>query len=184
MNEQLKQIAHNNEAAAPNEQQKVFYEHWKQEAARATQAEKVANQQARDRMKGLTAPELRKIGAKQLLWGWGLSFINGVGAFVGWAGGGLGGHAIGTALGMSAIGAGAMSMGLGVVGVVGGAVAGSELVGYIYDKLANKFDNTLPKLEKEDKLLGGIFAMAGWTPPMVAGARNVFEGYNQMRSIQ
>lgn len=184
MNEQLKQISQNKEAAAPNEQQKMFYEHWKQEAARANQAEKVANQHARDRMKGLTAPELRKIGAKQMLWGWGLSFMNSVGAVAGWLGGTLGAQAVGSALGMSATAAFLGSVGMGAVGVVGGAVAGAELVGYIYDKYVSKFDNTLPKLEKEDKLLGGIFAMAGWTPPMVAGARNVFEGYNQMKSIQ
>lgn len=184
MNEQLKQISQNKEAAAPNEQQKVFYEHWKQEAARANQAEKVANQHARDRMKGLTAPELRKIGAKQLLWGWGLSFINGIGMFGGWVGGIVGGQAIGTAIGLSATGAFLGSVGLGVAGIVGGAVAGSEVVRVVYEKFARKMDTSLPALDKNDRIIGDVLSLSFVTPPMVAGARNVFEGYNQMKSIQ
>lgn len=189
MNEQLKQISQNKETAAPNEQQKVFYEHWKQEAARAHQSEQVANQHARDRMKGLTAPELRKIGAKQLLWGWGLSFLNAVGGGLGFGSGMLAAGGLGS-LAASA-GSGALGIALGISAVAtpfvlgaAGVVAGAEFAGYVYEKLAMKYDKDLPKLDSTDKILGGVFSFSGLTPPMIAGARNIFEGYNQMKSIQ
>ncbi len=190
MNEQLKQIAQNKEVAATSEQQKIFYEHWKQEAARATQAEKMANQQARDRMKGLTAPELRKIGAKQLAWGVGLYPLNIVWGLLGFGGGGVVGYGLATLAGSVGSGALAATLGLSAVaapfiGVAGGVVAGAEFAGYVYDKFVTKYDKTLPKLDKIDKVAGGALSLFGvWTPPMVAGARNVFEGYNQMKSIQ
>lgn len=169
-----------------NPEQKQFYDRWQKETAQAYQSEKIANQQARDRLKGLTASELRKVGAKQLLWGWGLSFINVCSAGIG----GVGGF-FGTAAAIAAV-AGSASVApfiggavIGTAGLVGGAVLGAEIVRSIYEKVVRKFDNSLPTLDKNDRALGdALSVVAGWNPPMVAGARNIFEGYNQMKSIQ
>lgn len=189
MTEQLKQIAQGKEAKEPNEQQKVFYERWQQETSKAQHAEQVANQHARDRLKGLSAPELRRLGAKQLLWGAGLAPLNMIGFGIGAGGGLLAGAGLGS-LAASA-GSGALAIALGISAVAapfvlgaGGVVAGAELAGYIYDKVATKYDKSLPKLDTTDKVLGGVFSFSGATPPMIAGARNVFEGYNQMKVIQ
>lgn len=183
MTEQLQKIAQGKEQSVSPEQRQ-FHEAWQREAARATQAEKIANQQARDRLKGLTAPELRKIGAKQLLWGMGLNFINVTGEFVGIVGGVLGAGAAVASLGASELAVMAVGVAGGGVGGVLGAVAGAEIVRFIYEKLARKVDKSLPKLDSNDRLLGDIFAVSTWNPPMVAGVRNIFEGYNQMKSIQ
>ncbi len=173
-------------------EQKQFHNRYQAEMNRAYEAEKAANQHARDRMKGLTAPELRKVGAKQLIWGWGLSIFNAIGAGFGWLGGvgvvaGMGaltqaaaGTAIASAMGIATVG----SILAVPIGVVGGAVAGAELARFVYHKFARKFDTSLPRLDKTDRILGDLFAVSGWTPPMVAGVRNIFEGYNSMKSIQ
>lgn len=193
MSEKLQTIARGKEKKASPEQHQ-FYEAWQREAARAYEAEKAANQYARDRMKGLTAPELRKIGAKQVAWGLGLSVLNGVGGALGWLGGvgvtlgtgALAAHAtagtlIGTALNIAAIG----SIAAPFVGAAVGVVAGAELAGYVYDKVVRKLDKQLPALDKTDKVVGGALALVGtWTPPMIAGIRNLFDGYNNMKSIQ
>lgn len=174
-------------------EQKQFHDRYQVEMKRAHEAEKAANQHARDRLKGLTAPELRKIGAKQLLWGLGLSSLNYIGMGIGWLGGvatvfGVGGlaanaaagTAIASALGIAAIG----SIAAVPIGILGGAVAGAELSRHIYNKFARKYDTSLPTLDKTDRIIGDIFSVSGWTPPMVAGVRNIFDGYNQMKSIQ
>lgn len=184
MGEQLQQIAKGKEQKASPEQRQ-FHDAWQREAARAQQAEKQANQHARDRLKGLTAPELRKIGVKQLAWGVGLSFVNGIGGALGAIATGGVAYGIGTAIGWTSAVALGAAMGPAILGAVGGVVAGSEFVGYVYDKYIRKFDTTLPLLDKTDKLIGGALALTGpWTPPMIAGVRNIFDGYNNMKSIQ
>lgn len=175
-----------------NPEQKQFYDRWQKETAQAYQSEKIANQQARDRLKGLTAPELRRIGAKQALWGFGLSPLNAICGFLG-VGSGFG---IGMGLGSlaSSAGSGALGIALGISAVsmpfvlgAAGVVAGAELARYIYEKVARKMDTNLPKVEKSDRIIGDIapfvFSSVG-NAPLVAGARNIFEGYNQMKSIQ
>lgn len=174
-------------------EQKQFHDRYQVEMKRAYEAEKAANQHARDRMKGLTAPELRKLGIKQLVWGWGLSALNAIGVGFGWLGGvgvvaGMGaltqaaaaGTTLASALGIATV----ASLAAVPIGVVGGAVAGAELARFVYDKFARKYDTSLPQLDKADRILGDVFAISGWTPPMVAGVRNIFEGYNNMKSIQ
>lgn len=185
MNEQIREAAA--EYRAPSENQKEFLNRYNTELNRAAQAEKVANQQARDRLKGLSAAELRKIGAKQLLWGWGLSFINVAGVVIGGVGLGFGTAAVATTLGASALVAGAAAFTVGAVGYIGGAIAGSELVRSIYEKFSRKTDKSLPQLDKDDRLLGNALSVVTggtWNPAMVAGVRNIFEGYNNMKSIQ
>jgi hypothetical protein len=167
---------------SPEQQQ--FFNRYQQEAKKANDAERSANQHARDRMQQLDAPTLRKIGAKQLVWGFGLSFINGVGMAVGAVGGAWGVGTLVAAVGASAFAVFNSAWIAGGVGLVGGAVAGAELVRVVYEKFARKLDTSLPKLDQTDRILGDVFAVSGWTPPMIAGVRNIFDGYNNMKSIQ
>lgn len=194
MTEQLQTIARGKEQSVSPEQQQ-FHEAWQREAARATQAEKLANQQARDNLKNLNAVELRNIGFKQVLWGTGLSILNGIGAGIG----ALGGFGVWTGtswLAVSAASAGSVFAGaLGVASVVsigaiplglfGGAVAGAEVTRYVYNKFVRKVDTSLPKLDKTDRVAGDLFALSGFgNAPLVAGVRNIFEGFSQMKALQ
>lgn len=167
-------------------EQQRFFDRYQRELSVAHTAEREANRAARDRLKALSAPELRKIGAKQLAWGWGLSFINAVGGGLGALVGGLSAYGIGSAVGLGAAATVVGVWGAAGVGLIGGAVAGAELVHYVYHRFIRKYDSSLPKLDKTDRILGDILAplTMSWTSPMVAGVRNIFDGYNNMKSIQ
>lgn len=170
----------------PSPEQAQFYNRYQAELTRAQMSERQANREARNKMMGLTAPELRKIGTKQVLWGFGLSFLDAVGGGLGILTGGLGAYGISSLLGLGAVVTSIGVVGAAGIGYVGGAVAGAELVRHIYERYARKIDTSLPPLDHSDRVLGNVLAplTLTWTAPMVAGVRNIFDGYNNMKSIQ
>ena len=121
MSEQVSQVTKKDVEKITNENKQAFYSQWQKEAHRAQQAEKVANQHARDRLQGLSAPELKRAGAKQILYGWGLSIVHGIGVGLGYLGG------VGVALGTSALigaSAPAWAAGIGIAAIGGGLLGG------------------------------------------------------------
>lgn len=192
----LKQVAEApiTKEAGMSAEQKQFYDRYQTELKRAKDDEQAANQHARDRLKGLSAPELRRAGLKQVLWGWGLSVMDGIGAGLAtmstYA---LGAGALALGAGALAISTPAIATALTVAGGVAlaasipmalvGSIGGAELAGIVYNKFIRPRDKdlrALPQLDKTDWVLGGIL----FTPPFIAGLRNIFEGFNRMDSQQ
>lgn len=183
-------VQHTESVAKENPQQR-FYERFWHWLTDASDAERRANEEARAKLRELSAPELKRIGAKQTVYGVALSSLHWVGYQLGAIGGlaaggvigGVGG-AIGAAIGSVELGPAAIfgAAAGGVVGTVVGSLAGYQLgveaAGIVYNKFIRKLDVTLPPLEKVDWLVGQL---PPFNPPFIAGVRNLIDGFLGMK---
>lgn len=191
MVEHAGESVHNPEGGKQKEAQERFYEQWWHWLTESSTEEKRANKEARVKLRELSAPELKRIGAKQTLYGAALGSLHWVGYQLGAIGGFVGGAAVGgvagavtglvstAELGPAAIAGAAIGSTVGLfVGALGGYQLGVEAAGVVYNKFIRKLDVTLPPLEKVDWLVGQL---PPFNPPFIAGVRNLIDGFIGMK---
>lgn len=175
------------EKAEKKDRAERFYERWWREYVVTSDAEKKVNEEARLKMRELSAPELTRIGFKQVLYGYALTAIHGVGSALGGAlgfvtGGLVGGAAGGVGAALAAAEIPPAAIGIGILGAGIGAVTGSlvgwqlgvEAAGLAYNKYIRKLDRDLPPLETVDWVVGQV---PGFNPPIISGIRNIIDGF-------
>lgn len=175
---------HSREKSEKNKERANWFQRvWREQVMVASESEAEANHLAREKMKSLSSREVAGIGTKQVLYGWALSVLHGIGsvlgAGLGIVGGGLIGGTVG-AISTAEFGPGAV-MGAAVgafAGSVGGYQVGVEAAGWAYNRFIRKMDVTLPPLEKIDWFVGQV---PGFNPPIIAGIRNMIDGFFGMR---